>query len=581
VTKAAPSASLFQRFWGGYLRPQIGLIALGFALMVIEGSALGALSYLLKPLFDVVFTPGGESALLGVGIAILALFAVRGTCVVAARTLFSAISQRVSARMQADLLRHILTLDSPFFQKNAPGMLIERVQGDTLAVQGLWTSLLTGIGRDGLGLAILLGVAVSIDPYWTLSALIGAPLLILPASLLQRYVRRKSNQLREQAGLRATRLDEIFHGIQAVKLNRMEDYQADRFRTVLNAITRAEVKSVLGRSLMPGMIDVVTGIGFFAVLLMAGDEIAAGQRTTGDFMSFFTAMALTFQPLRRLGEMSGTWQIAAASLDRIYALFDSRPAVTRPEVSVALPSPGAPAVQFVDVSFAHGDQPVLRGLTFTAEAGKTTAIVGASGAGKSTVFHLLTGLLEPQSGQLIIGGIDTATMGLSDQRRLFATVTQDAALFDETLRENVTLGRDGLSPDVLHRALNAAHVTDFLPALAQGIDTPVGPRGSGLSGGQRQRVAIARALVQDAPILLLDEATSALDAQSESAVADALALGSQGRTTLVIAHRLATVRGADLIIVMDLGRVVEIGTHEALLAQGGLYAGLYRLQFKD
>ena len=582
MTEAPQTRSnLFRRFWAGYLRPQTPVIALGFALMVIEGSALGGLSYLLKPLFDVVFTPGGETALLGVGFAILALFAVRAACVVASRTLIASVSQKVSAAMQADLLRHLLTLDGAFFQTNAPGVLIERVQGDTLAVQGIWSSLLTGIGRDALGLALLFGVAISIDPYWTFAALIGAPLLILPSALLQRYVRRKSNQLRDQAGLRATRLDEIFHGIQAVKLNRMEEYQADRFRTVLGAITKAEVKSVLGRSLMPGMIDLVTGIGFFAVLLMAGDEIASGARTTGDFMSFFTAMALTFQPLRRLGEMSGTWQIAAASLDRIYALFDTTPAVARPRVSAALPGPGAPAVQFSDVVFAHGDQPVLRGLSFTAEAGRTTALVGASGAGKSTVFHLLTGLLDPQAGRIAIGGADTAQMALADQRRLFATVTQDSALFDETLRENITLGRGDIAADALHRALNAAHVADFLPALAQGIDTPVGPRGSGLSGGQRQRVAIARALVQDAPILLLDEATSALDAGSEAAVAEALALGSTGRTTLVIAHRLATVRGADKIIVLDLGRVVEQGTHDTLLALDGLYAGLYRLQFKD
>ena len=582
MTEATPiRSSLFRRFWAGYLRPQTPMIVLGFVLMVIEGSALGGLSYLLKPLFDVVFTPGGASALLGVGLAILALFVVRAACVVSSRTLIASVSQQVSAGMQADLLRHLLTLDSSFFQTNAPGVLIERVQGDTMAVQGIWSSLLTGVGRDALGLALLFGVALSIDPYWTFSALIGAPLLILPAALLQRYVRRKSNHLRDQAGQRATRLDEIFHGIQAVKLNRMEDYQTDRFRTVLRAITRAEVKSVLGRSMMPGMIDVVTGIGFFAVLLMAGDEIAEGHRTTGDFMSFFTAMALTFQPLRRLGEMSGTWQIAAASLDRIYALFDTNPAVARPSHSAAQPAPGAPSVQFSDVTFAHGDQPVLRGLSFTAEAGRTTALVGASGAGKSTVFHLLTGLLEPQSGKVAIGGANTASMALADQRRLFATVTQDAALFDETLRENVTLGRAGITAETLNHALAAAHVTDFLPALAQGLDTPVGPRGSGLSGGQRQRVAIARALVQDAPILLLDEATSALDAQSEAAVADALALGSQGRTTLVIAHRLATVRGADKIVVMDQGRAVEQGSHDALLALNGLYAGLYRLQFKD
>jgi ATP-binding cassette subfamily B protein/subfamily B ATP-binding cassette protein MsbA len=549
--------------------------------MVIEGSALGGLSYLMKPLFDVVFAPDGAPALWTVGLGILALFAVRAACVVSSRTLVASVAQRVSAAMQTDLLRHILTLDAGFFQTNAPGVLIERVQGDTLAVQGIWSSLLTGIGRDALGLALLFGVAISIDPWWTLYALVGAPLLILPSALLQSYVRRKSNQLRDQAGARATRLDEIFHGIQAVKLNRMEEYQANRFRTVLNAITRAEVKSVLGRSLMPAMIDLVTGIGFFAVLYMAGDDIAAGQRSIGDFMSFFTAMALTFQPLRRLGEMSGTWQIAAASLARIYALFDTAPVRPRPAVSAALPAKGAPEIRFDAVRFAHGDQPVLRGLSFVAQAGKTTALVGASGAGKSTVFHLLTGLLEPDAGRISIGGAEAAGLSLADQRRMFATVTQDAALFDETLQDNVTLGREGVAPDLLQAALRAAHVSDFLTALPLGLQTAVGPRGSALSGGQRQRVAIARALIQDAPVLLLDEATSALDAQSEATVADALAAGSQGRTTLVIAHRLATVRGADKIIVLDQGTVVEEGTHDDLLAKGGLYANLYKLQFKD
>ena len=580
--QAAPAPSLIRRFWTGYLRGQIPMLCLAFGLMVIEGAALGGLSYLLKPLFDVVFTPGGQSALFTVGVGILALFVVRGICVVASRTVIASVAQAVSAAMQTNLLRHVLTLDSAFFQTHSPGILIERVQGDTLAVQGIWTSLLTGVARDGLGLILLMAVAVSVDPWWTLYALIGAPLLILPASLVQRYVRRKANHLRDQAGQRATRLDEIFHGIQAVKLNRMEAYQTQRFATVLKIITRAEVKSAMGRNLMPGMIDVVTGIGFFAVLVMAGDEIASGARSIGDFMSFFTAMALTFQPLRRLGEMSGTWQIAAASLSRIYALFDTHPARNRPVISAVLPPPGPPAIVFESVTFAHGDQAVLQGLSFTAFAGQTTALVGASGAGKSTVFHLLTGLLDPDAGQITIGGISTSDLALADQRRMFATVTQDAALFDETLQENVVLGQPGISPELLDSALNAAHVTDFLPALAQGLNTPVGPRGSGLSGGQRQRVAIARALVQNSAILLLDEATSALDAQSEAAVAQALATGAAaGRTTLVIAHRLATVRDADNIIVMDQGRVAEMGTHDDLLAQNGLYAGLYALQFKE
>ena len=575
-----PSRPLFRRFWREYLRPRTGMIVLALALMMIEGATLGALSKMIEPLFDEVFANGQSGALMTVGLAILGLFVVRGLATIASRTVITAVTQRVAAAMQSDLLRHILTLDGRFFQENSPGALIERVQGDTLAVQSIWSALVTGLGRDLLGLVFLFAVALSIDPIWTLAALLGAPLLILPSAIAQRYIRKKSVHLRDQAGLRATRLDEIFHGIQAVKLNQMEAYQTSRFDRVLGVIRKAEVKIMAGRALMPGMMDFVTGFGFFAVLLMAGGQITSGERTTGEFMSFFTAMSLTFQPMRRLGDLSGAWQVAAASLARVYALFDTQADVQRPAVSAALPGPGAPELRFDAVEFAHGDQPILRGLSFTARAGATTAIVGPSGAGKSTVFQLLTGLLQPAAGEITIDGIRTRDMALSDQRRMFASVTQDASLFDETLRENIDLGR-GLPEDSLTRALTDAHVAEFLPLLPQGIDSPVGPRGSALSGGQRQRVAIARALAQGAPVLLLDEATSALDAQSEQSVAAALANAAKGRTTLVIAHRLATVREADHILVMDQGRIVEEGTHADLLAKAGAYARLYNLQFKE
>ncbi|MGL4321932.1 MAG: ABC transporter ATP-binding protein, partial [Paracoccaceae bacterium] len=240
----------------------------------------------------------------------------------------------------------------------------------------------------------------------------------------------------------------------------------------------------------------------------------------------------------------------------------------------------APEITLRDVTFSYGETPILRGLSFTAPAGGVTALVGASGAGKTTVFHLLTGLMEPTSGQILIAGTDTATLSLPDLRANFAAVSQDAALFDETLRENILLGRADVPATALDAALSAANVSDFVASLPAGIDTPAGPRGSAMSGGQRQRVAIARAVLADAPVLLLDEATSALDAQSEALVSAALARLSQGRTTLVIAHRLSTVRNADKIVVLDQGRVAEEGTHDDLLARGGLYASLHNLQFK-
>ena len=574
------SSRLFGRLWSGYLAPYKGLMALAFCIMVIEGSTLGALSYMLKPLFDQVFTTGNEGALIWVGFGILGLFVLRAITSIASKTLLTVISQQSSSQMQIDLMRHILTLDAGFFQTNPPGALIERVQGDTMAVQGVWSTVITGVGRDTISLIGLFAVALAVDPVWTLAALVGAPLLILPALVVQRYIRRKTAAMRNEAGHRATRLDEVFHGIQAVKLNGMEAYQVSRFEAIVNRIVKAEIRMAAGRSTIPALVDVITGIGFFAVLMLGGAQIVSGERTIGDFMAFFSAMALTFQPLRRLGDMAGFWQIAAASLERLFRLFDTLPA-PRPLATATLARPGAaPTIAVQDVVFGYGDAPVLRGLGFVAQAGQMTALVGASGAGKSTVFNLLTAMAAPQSGRITLDGVDIATLPLALLRSQFAVVTQDAALFDETLRENITLGAQPTDA-ALQAAMDAAHVTDFIAGTPAGLDSPAGPRGSALSGGQRQRVAIARALLRNAPVLLLDEATSALDAQSEALVAEALARAARGRTTIVIAHRLATIRNADQIVVMDQGRVVDSGTHDALLARSGLYADLCKLQFQS
>ncbi|MCB2134995.1 MAG: ABC transporter ATP-binding protein [Rhodobacteraceae bacterium] len=555
-------------------------MALAFIFMMIEGSTLAILSYMLKPLFDRVFVGGETGAIWWVGGVIFGLFLTRAITLVVNRSLMTRISLKSSTAMQVDLLAHILTLDGRFFQENPPGALIERVQGDTTAVQNIWALVITGLGRDVIALVSLFGVAMAIDLRWTLVALIGAPVLILPTMAVQRYIRRKTNHVRIQAAARATRLDEVFHGIAAVKLNRMEDYQLDRFSRIVANIVRAEEKTAASRALIPALIDIVTGLGFLGVLILAGPEVTAGERSVGEFMSFFTAMALAFQPLRRLGDMAGAWQVAAASLTRIFQLFDRAPMV-RIAAKPVLPPAGQTGVSFDAVHLSYGEHDVLRGLSFRAEPGQTTAIVGPSGAGKSTVFNLLTRLVDPDAGQIAVGGAAIAEMPLADLRDLFSVVTQDATLFDETIRENVLVGRTNVAESDLGAALKAAHVSDFADTLPGGLETPAGPRGSALSGGQRQRVAIARALLRDAPILLLDEATSALDASSEALVQEALDRLSAGRTTLVIAHRLSTVRSADKIVVLAHGRVAEEGTHETLLATNGLYAGLCRLQFSE
>ncbi len=573
------SGPLIRRLWRGYLAPHSGLMVIAALVLIVEGSTLGALSWALKPLFDSAFASGRTGMLYLFGAAILGLFVLRAGVSILSRYLLTRITQASTTALQVDLLRHMLRLEIGYFIAHAPGTLIERVQGDTQAVQGLWTTFVTGAARDIISLISLFAVALSIDPSWTLAAVVGVPLLILPVAVAQRYIRRKSASVRAQAGERATRLDEVFHGIQAVKLNRLEDYQSGRFAAIVTRIRRAEMKMALGRAVIPATVDIVTGIGFFAVLVLAGSEIAAGRRTVGDFMSFFAALALMFHPLRRLGDTFGTWQIAAASLERIFRTFDLPPETRRLAAPAQAPRQ-APRIEIRDLHFAYPGRPVLDGLSFTAEPGTMTALVGPSGAGKSTVFGLLTGLLVPASGRILLDGTDAADLDLASLRAVFSVVSQDAALFDETIRDNVTLGRD-TSPDRLASALEAARVSDFAAEMPEGIETRAGPRGVAFSGGQRQRVAIARALLADAPVLLLDEATSALDAASEALVSDALTRLTQGRTTLVIAHRLATIRHADRIVVMDRGRIVDQGRHDELLARGGLYGELCRLQFRD
>lgn len=565
--------------WRAYLRRHLGVILFAVLLMAIEGAMLGVLSWIIRPMFDQVFVAGDRNAVTWVGLAVFGIFLARALAGFGQRVLMMSVGQRVSAALQADMVAHMLRLDSSWFQDNSPGTLIERVRGDTLAASTIWAVVFSALGRDVVALLSLLAVAISIDWLWTVIAVAAVPVLMGPMVLLQRWVRRSTRTARNAAAGIATRLDETFHGIDTIKLNTIEAREADRFAGALDGYVNAQIRSEAGQAGIPAMMDIVAGVGFFGVLTYGGLQIIDGAKTVGEFMSFFTAMALVFEPLRRIGNVSGAWQAALASLERLRRVFDAQPSILSPDRPAALPVAAADAdIQFDAVAFAYGDQPVLRGASFTAKAGKTTALVGASGAGKSTVFRVLTRLADPQAGRAAVGGCDVSAMDLADLRGLFAVVTQDAQLFDETLRDNIVLNHD---PARLDQVLDAAHVADFLPNLAQGIDSKAGPRGSALSGGQRQRVAIARALLRNAPILLLDEATSALDAKSEAVVQDALERLSQGRTTLVIAHRLATIRAADKIVVMDQGRVVDEGTHDELIARGGIYADLYRLQFAE
>ncbi len=578
VRAAAPASDRALTVWfaGDYIRPHAAALFLAFILMAIDGAILGGVSLLLTPMFDRVLVAVDRTAGVLVAFAIGGLFVLRALVAPVHKTIIARVAERVTATLQQRLAADLMRLDLTFHHRHPPGALIARVLGDTAEVQHVFTALLPGFGREGIRVVVLIAVAAWTDPLWTLVTLVGAPLLILPMVVLRRLIRKLSVSARTAAAEASTRLDEIFHGVATIQRNGLEAREEARLQGALKGFVRARTRTAAAQALLGSATDLVTAVGVVLVLILASAQIAAGDRTIGQFMTFFAAIGFMFEPVRRLAGLAGVWQQVLASLGRIRALLDTEPAV-RPPAPPTLALPRDLTICFDQVVFRYEGPPVLRGLSFKALPHQSTAIVGPSGAGKSTVFTLLCRLADPEAGRITIGGHDIARLDLAALRGLFATVTQDTALFDESLRDNITLGR-AVPEARLKAALAAAHIDEFLPSLPQGLETRVGPRGSALSGGQRQRVAIARALVRDAPIVLLDEPTSALDAASEALVQDALQRLLAGRTTLVIAHRLATVRQADTIVVMDRGQVVEDGPHEALIAAGGLYARLYALQ---
>ncbi|MEM9756453.1 MAG: ABC transporter ATP-binding protein, partial [Pseudomonadota bacterium] len=545
------------------------------ALMSVAGGTLGAAAYLIQPLFDQVLASGSESGVMWAAIAISSIFVLRAVTGYAHRLIIVSVGLKVVAELQKRIVRHLLTLDLSFYHHHPPGALIERVRGDTFALQTIAASVLVALGRDVVALASLVFVMFLNDWRWSLMALAGIPLLVLPLFAVQRLVRAFSYRARAAASDMSTRLDELFHGIQSIKVNRLEDQQHAAFSGNVARFMKQQMRAERAKSGTPAMVDLISAIGFLAVIWVGGRDILSGEKTIGEFMSFFTALALVLDPLRKLFTLTAQLQAGAASLQRLYEVLDTVPTITAPATPRPMPRG---AITFDDVHFGYSELPVLRGLSFTADAGKTTALVGPSGAGKTTIFALLGRLADPDAGTITIGGTSIQTVDLDALRGAIAVVGQETALFDETIAENIRLGRLDASPEEVRAAAEAALVTEFSDTLPGQLGTRVGPRGSALSGGQRQRVAIARAMLRDAPILLMDEPTSALDAESERSVQEALARLSHGRTTLVIAHRLSTVRDADRILVLDKGCVVEAGDHAQLMAADGVYARLSRLQ---
>jgi ATP-binding cassette subfamily B protein len=491
--------------------------------------------------------------------------------------------ERVIADLRKGLFERILTLDPSFYAKMRTGEVLSRLTTDIALIETLMTTSVSYALRNALTLIGGTVLLFIVSPKLTGFVLLIVPLLIVPLFVFGRRVRKLTVQSQDRFANAVGFAGESVDAIETVQAFGREASSISRFGQAVEDAFGVSLVRMRARALMTALIIIVMFGGVTLVLWLGAQDVIAGRMSTGALLQFVLLSVFTAAAVGALGESWGDVQKAAGAMERIDELMRAQAAIEAPTMPKLLPDPASGEVLMTDVDFNYPgrpDLPALRGFTLNVRPGETVALVGPSGAGKSTVFRLLLRFYDPQSGVVSVDGVDVREADPVAVRSRFAWVSQEAPLFSGSANENIRFGREDATSDDVAAAAREAQALTFVEALPEGFDTPLGERGKSLSGGQRQRMAIARALVRDAPILLLDEATSALDAESEQLVQMALDQAMETRTTIVIAHRLATVLRADRIVVMEDGRVVEEGTHAALITQGGLYGRLAELQFR-
>jgi subfamily B ATP-binding cassette protein MsbA len=562
-----------------YVKPYWAPFALSIAAMVVTALTEPAFPALLKPLLDGSFVHKEGGLLMWLPGLIVAVFLVRGLSSYISDYTIGWVANKVVMDLRNAMFANLVRLPTNYYDNHTGGSLISKFTFDVLQVTGAATSVISVLFRDSLTIAGLLGWLFWLNWKLTLVALLVGP----PAVLITRGF---SQRLRSMSRAEQTAMGDLNHALEesigchrVVKVFGGQDYEAKRFDAGANKVRTFNMKMTSAAAANVPLVQIVVSVALALIIYLAVRQAATDETTVGGFVSFLTALLLVFQPLRRLTGVNQTLQRGLAAAESVFRLIDERPEADTGTREIGR-AKGKVEFRAVGFSYPGSSRPAVDRVSFSIESGETVALVGASGAGKSTLANLLPRFYAPDSGQILLDGVDIATLRLASLRANIALVSQDIVLFNDTVAANIAYGRlAGTSRTDVAQAAEAAHAIQFIREMTEGLDTVIGENGVRLSGGQRQRLAIARAFLKNSPVLILDEATSALDSESERHIQEALETLMKGRATLVIAHRLSTIERADRIVVLDAGGVSETGRHAELLAASGIYAKLYRLQY--